>query len=216
MTQSFTLHTGPDLGRASCRSHSHHSVPKLIAVTGGPGAGKTAVLHMAVNSFCSHVAFLPEAATLLFSGGFWRRTSEGAIASAQKAIFTTQRELERIFIQDSLGDFGLCDRGTVDGLAYWPENLGDYWQAMGTTREQELNRYAAVIHLRTPRMASAYNHDNPSRTEDRELAEKIDEKIFHAWDGHPNRVLIEDAEDFQRKTEQALSAIKRIMEGIKE
>jgi hypothetical protein len=43
---------------------------RLVAVTGGPGAGKTAVLELAARSLCEHVAILLEAATIVFGGGF--------------------------------------------------------------------------------------------------------------------------------------------------
>ena len=65
----------------------------LIVLTGGPGAGKTAVLEMLRRVVCPHVAILPESAGILFSGGFWRGTSIDAHKSAQRAIFHVQREL---------------------------------------------------------------------------------------------------------------------------
>ena len=35
---------------------------RLVVITGGPGAGKTAVLEVARTAFCQHVQVLPEAA----------------------------------------------------------------------------------------------------------------------------------------------------------
>ena len=58
----------------------------------------------------------------------------------------------------------LCDRGTVDGLAYWP-GPESFWDHVATTLEQQLARYDAVIHLRTPSAANGYNQSNPLRTE---------------------------------------------------
>jgi hypothetical protein len=46
---------------------------KRVVLTGGPGAGKTAVLELARQYFCKHVLVLPEAAGILFGGGFPRR-----------------------------------------------------------------------------------------------------------------------------------------------
>ena len=69
-------------------------------LTGGPGAGKTAVLELALRSLCKHVAVLPEAAAIVFGGGFPRRTSVPARKAAQRAIFHVQRESERLVLED--------------------------------------------------------------------------------------------------------------------
>ena len=60
-------HVTPALRRGSqpCQCvHDAHGA-RLIAVTGGPGAGKSAVLELAARSFCAHVGILPEAATVV-------------------------------------------------------------------------------------------------------------------------------------------------------
>ena len=38
---------------------------RRVALTGGPGAGKTAVLELIRQSFCEHVKVLPEAAAIV-------------------------------------------------------------------------------------------------------------------------------------------------------
>ena len=53
----------------------------------------------------------------------------------------------------------LCDRGTVDGEAYWP-GPGDLWSAVGATLPEQLERYGAVIRLRTPSLEGGYNQGN--------------------------------------------------------
>src|SRR5688572_16643689 len=101
----------------ACSCAAVHT-PKRIVLTGGPGAGKTAVLELIRHAFCPHVVVLPESAGLLFSGGFPRRSDEGARRAAQRAIYYVQRELEAAAeaLQPAVL---LCDRGTVDGVAYW-------------------------------------------------------------------------------------------------
>ncbi len=130
-------------------------------MTGGPGAGKTAVLELVRHSLCEHVKVLPEAAGIVFGGGFPRSPSDQSKRAAQRAIFYVQRELEAAVEDDGLA-IVLCDRGTVDGGAYWP-GPGDLWTATGTTLDDQLARYHAVIHLRTP--IRGYNHRNPLRVE---------------------------------------------------
>lgn len=43
-------------------------VPRRVVLTGGPGAGKTAVLELIRLFFCEHVKTLPEAAGIVFGG----------------------------------------------------------------------------------------------------------------------------------------------------
>src|SRR5437868_985505 len=132
----------------ACSKTEHD--PKLIVLTGGPGAGKTAALELIKKSFCEHVQILPEAASILFSGGFQRKDSEPARRGIQRAIFHVQRELERIALEERNSAIVLCDRGTLDGLAYWTGDEPSFLKSFDISLESELNRYQAVIHLRTP------------------------------------------------------------------
>lgn len=197
-------------GTALCDCNQADHEGRLIAVTGGPGAGKTAVLAVARQLFCSHVTIVPEAATILFGGGFWRGPSPAARQAAQRAIFTVQRELERILQDDRLAAIGLCDRGTVDGAAYWPGDPDDFFRQMGTTRGAELKRYGAVVHLRTPRPES-YVKTNPSRIESATEAAAIDERILAAWRGHPKRVIVEASDAFEDKIAATLRVIRDLL-----
>ena len=68
----------------------------LIQIAGGPGAGKTAVLELAKRDLGRHVQILPEAASIVFGGGFPRLKDDVARRSAQRAIYHVQNELEVI------------------------------------------------------------------------------------------------------------------------
>ncbi len=190
----------------ACAQTGHE--PRLVVLTGGPGAGKTAVLELARKNFCEHIAVLPEAASIIFSGGFWRRESIPARKAAQRAIYYVQRELERIVGGERASAIALCDRGTLDGLAYWPHSDESFFEELGTTREEELLKYAAVIHLRTPAAAGGYNHNNPVRVESASQAAEIDRRIVNAWDGHPKRVIVESTQDFLIKAATAIDLIR--------
>lgn len=100
----------------------------------------------------------------------------------------------------------LCDRGTIDGLAYWPGDASAFWRDTGTSYEAELARYHAVIHLRTP-PARDYNHTNPIRTESASEAAAVDERILAAWAPHPRRYIVESTTDFLDKIVRVLSII---------
>lgn len=180
---------------------------KRIVLTGGPGAGKTAVLELVRQHFCRHIDVLPEAASILFLGGFRRGKSLDARAAAQRAIFSVQRELEAVADAESEGAIVLCDRGTLDGLAYWP-GPGDFFGQIGVDRDQERLRYHAVLHLRTPALANGYNLSNPARIESAAEAAAVDERIALAWSGHPRRFFVESTDDFMKKAQTAIELLR--------
>ena len=127
-----------DAGTSTENTVVFATVARLTVLTGGPGAGKTAVLELVRRSLCRHVKILPESAGIVFGGGFPRDDDAECRRAAQRAIFHVQKELE------ATGDahnpaIVLCDRGTVDGLAYWPGPPGDFWTSTATTRRVRMS-----------------------------------------------------------------------------
>jgi predicted ATPase len=188
-----------------CDCRDRH-VPRRVVLTGGPGAGKTAVLELIRLFFCEHVKTLPEAAGIVFGGRFPRSNSPPLRQAAQRAIYHIQRELESVAETENAAVV-LCDRGTVDCAAYWTGE-GDLFSAVGTTRAVEMARYEAVIHLRTPTSPHAYNRDNPLRLESIEEAAAIDVQISAQWSDHPRRFVVEPTEDFLHKAAKALALLR--------
>ena len=188
-----------------CDCRARHTQRRVV-LTGGPGAGKTAVLELIRLFFCEHVKTLPEAAGIVFGGRFPRSDSPPLRQAAQRAIFHIQRELESVADTENAAVV-LCDRGTVDCAAYWTGD-SDLFSSVGTTRATELARYDTVIHLRTPNSPHAYNRDNPLRLESIEEAAAIDARIALQWSEHPRRFLVEPTEDFLQKAAQALALLR--------
>lgn len=182
---------------------------RRIVLTGGPGAGKTAALELIRQSLCKHLQILPEAAGVLFGGGFPRGGLAGQRRAAQRAIYFVQRELEASVESENVAIL-LCDRGTVDGEAYWP-GPGDLWGSLGTTRESELRRYDAVIHIRTPGSHLGYNRQNPLRIEDGIEALAIDDRIATAWSQHPRRYIVEPTLQFIDKAVRVIDILRTEM-----
>jgi predicted ATPase len=199
------------LGTQNCRCCGEDHEPRLIVVTGGPGAGKTAVLEMARRTFCEHVGFLPEAATVVFGGGFPRGSFEAARCAAQRAIFCVQREMETVVVAAREVDFALCDRGTLDGAAYWPTSPELFWKQLGSSPERELARYHAVVHLETPPADNGYNQDNPLRIESAAEAQVIDRRIAELWSEHPRLHVVPSTDDFLDKTITALEILRTLI-----
>ena len=191
-----------------CACATRHT-RKRIVLTGGPGAGKTAVLELVRQEFCPHVQILPEAAGIVFGGGFPRGGSLEWRRGAQRAIFFVQRELESTGEADNAA-IALCDRGTVDGAAYWP-GPESFWDSVGTTIERELSRYDAVIHLRTPPIDGGYNHTNPLRVESAVAAAEIDARLLKIWEGHPRRFIVPPSPDFLEKAVRTVEILKAEM-----
>lgn len=184
----------------------------LIVLTGGPGAGKTAILEMAKKTICEEIAFLPEAASIVFGGGFWRLPSISAKRCAQTAIYGIQREMEKMVIAEEKWQIGICDRGSLDGLAYWPLSEESFWEMNQSSLKNEYLKYRAVIHLRTPSANLGYNNQNPLRTENATEARKIDDRIFQIWKDHPEYNSIESSESFITKAQKAMMLITKYKE----
>jgi predicted ATPase len=178
---------------------------RRIVLTGGPGAGKTAVLEMMRKTLCEHVKIVPEAASIVFGGGFPRGDTLEQRRAGQRAIFYIQRELEAAMMPENAA-VALCDRGTIDGAAYWP-GPAELWTAVGTTLDEQLARYHAVIHLRTPPLES-YNHQNPLRVESAIEAAEIDARIAAAWAKHPRRFEVQSMADFLAKVARVVEIIR--------
>jgi predicted ATPase len=203
--------TSLQVGARTCACPPPTGPPRLIAVTGGPGAGKTAVLELARLQLCQHVAVLPEAAGVLFGGGFPRMADHPSRRCAQRAMFHVQRQLERLAIEQGTFHAVLCDRGTLDGIAYWPGTAEAWCTDLGTTLADERGRYSAVIHLRPPGDAQGYNHDNHLRTESSDEAGRIDDRILAAWEGHAKLGRVDRSDDFVEKTSRALALLHRAL-----
>lgn len=187
---------------------------KLIVITGGPGAGKTALLEFVRKIYCKHVAILPESASILFGGGFWRLESDSSRNSAQIAIFHVQKQMEELVIGENKWLVGLCDRGTLDGLAYWRGSEESFFKKIQTDKQTEIQKYFGVIHLSSPDEGHGYNHKNPIRNESAKLAGEIDKKIQGIWSTHPNYVRIESTDSFIEKLQlsgRALNEMTKVL-----
>ena len=140
--------------------------PGTIVVTGGPGGGKTTALDLFQRELKSRVKIVPEAATLLFGHGLGRDVGDGRPLPLQRSIYRMQTGLEDIFRDCYPERLLICDRGTLDGLAYWPGDEADYFASLATTYEREAARYGAVIFFQS---AAIHGEDvrsnNPYRSE---------------------------------------------------
>ena len=192
-------------GSHACRCSKTRHDPKLVVPTGGPGGGKTAILEMARRYFCHHVVLLPESASIVFGGGFPRLATPEATRAAQRAIFAVQREMERVAL-DARPAVVLCDRGSLDGVAYWPGTRRDFCEQFGIRIEHELARYAAVIHVEVPSSAGEYEK-NRIRRENVAQARMLDRRIARTWKAHPRHLLVSAQAGFLDKLACAIGLL---------
>ncbi|MEW6431174.1 MAG: AAA family ATPase [Myxococcota bacterium] len=183
-----------------------------VVVTGGPGGGKTTAADLFRRELAGQVIVVPESATLLFSGGFPRAKEAGAVRAAQRAIFEVQRSLEDVTEAAHPECVLLCDRGTVDGAAYWPGTPADFFSAMGTSLDAELRRYDAVLFFES---AAVGNHpiegNNPVRVETHAEAAALDKRLFEVWSRHPRFTFVKHRGSFFRKMTEGFDALARIV-----
>ena len=182
-----------------------------IVLSGGPGGGKTTAADLFRREIGDRVIIVPEAATILFEGGFPRTHDPVALKITQTAIFHVQRHLEDVQAAMYPDRTLLCDRGTVDGAAYWPGEPSGYFKAVGTTLKDELKRYDVVIFFETAAAGGAsIEGGNRVRTETLEEAVELDSKLRSLWSQHPNFILVPHNPSFFKKISFGLAA----MEGI--
>ena len=171
-----------------------------VVITGGPCSGKSTVLDLLSREWNDRVTIVPEAATLLLSGGWplpgkdveW---SESWRDEFQKTIVQVQISLEEIYRTSALQKghkLLVLDRGILDGAAYYDESE-DFFAATGLAERSCLERYEAVIHLESlassnPGLYSKGN--NAFRFEGLEEAIPLEHRTRRAWQDHPNHQLI--------------------------
>ena len=187
---------------------------KKIALTGGPGGGKSTAAELFKLEYKDFISLVPEVATLLFRGGYPRVDSPHVVESIQKSIFHVQNNIEDTYATLFPHHTLLCDRGTVDGGAYWPMGPEDFYKTMGTTLKKELERYDAVIFFETAAAGGlAIDLGNPVRNEDQRKAIEIDLRLNALWSQHPNFVYIKNEPSFLQKILGGIRAMDELVKG---
>ena len=188
---------------------------KKIVLTGGPCAGKTTLTQVIAKVFHLEVVVVPEAASLLFSGGFPRWQLPDAIEATQRAIYHVQSGLEAAYSAKYPDKILVLDRGTIDGAAYWTKGPEDFFLKLGTSLQDELDRYDRVIYLE-----SAAEQDyltnvklNPNRNESWEEAHRLDILTEQLWSRHPRMSLVKNQKSFGVKISEVLASISETIRG---
>lgn len=187
-----------------------------VVVTGGPGGGKTTALDLFRRELCDKLAIVPEAATVLFSSGITRCADERVLRRVQKTIYSLQKNLEDIQEKAYPNRLLVCDRGSLDGLAYWPGTDDEFFDEINSDFKREMLRYDAVIFFES---AAASGRDissnNPVRNESSERAAELDRKLQNIWSRHPNFYFVASSESFVRKIMFGIMTIENVISRYK-
>jgi predicted ATPase len=187
-----------------------------IVVTGGPGGGKTTAADLFRREIGERVVVVPEAATLLYSGGFPRSREVHAQRSAQQAIYAVQRHLEDVQSALYPERILLCDRGTIDGTAYWPGDAASFFAAVDSSEAAELARYDAVIFFESAAVGGmGIEGGNPMRVESNEEAVHLDRVLRAAWSKHARFVVVPHNPSFVKKILFGLAALESLVAQLR-
>lgn len=183
---------------------------RKLAITGGPSGGKTTLIENLQRDLGHQIAVVPEAASILYRGGFPRRKGILRQKHIQRAIYFTQYELEGLVHDENLDKLIICDRGSLDSNAYWPEDGTQFLDSVNSNLVSEIARYDWVLHLDTA-PEEHYDSENPIRTETFSEAQRLNDRILKAWEQHPNRWIIHHQSDFFGKMSLCMKIIRMLL-----
>ena len=194
-------------------NHNNHRC--RIVLTGGPGGGKTTAADLFRREIGERVVIVPEAATMMFQGGFPRCQDEYAVHAAQRAIYHVQKNLEDVQAVEYPGRILLCDRGTIDGAAYWPGETEGFFEEMATTFDEELKRYDGVIFFESAAVGGlSIEGGNPSRNESVEEAAALDSALREIWSCHPNFRVVPHQQSFLHKISSGFEILEEMLTSL--
>lgn len=183
-----------------------------IVLTGGPGGGKTTAADLFRREIGERVVVVPEAATLLFSGGFPRTIDARARRAAQQAIYHVQTQLENVQSALYPDRVLLCDRGTIDGAAYWPDDPAGFFAAVGSSEPAELARYDAVLFFESAAVGNiSIEGGNPTRVETNAEAVALDARLRALWSKHPRFAVVPHHPSFVKKIMLGLALLDSLV-----
>ncbi len=183
-----------------------------IAVSGGPGGGKTTAIDLYRREIGPEIVVVPEAATILYSGGFPRESETSVQKSTQKAIYHVQKNLEDAYASYYSSRVLLCERGTLDGAAYWPGSMNSFMQDLGTSYEEELSRYDAILFFETAAVGGmGIEGGNPTRIETLKEAVALDKKLQKVWSKHPHFRFVPHQKSFLQKIQFAMKELTEMI-----
>lgn len=197
----------------------------LIALTGGPCAGKSTGLSKIVQdltSFGKIVLTIEETATQVINSG--ANPNLGGIKAFEKLIMKIQHAKEIAFkeyavsvIKDTEQDVVIIfDRGLPDCKVYMDDSMYDeILNELGLTDISTLDFYDGAMHLVTAAKGAKEfytTENNKARRESVDEAVEIDDKTLKVWNGH-NHLRVIDNENvyFTQKINNLIKEVHSLL-----
>src|SRR5688572_23980345 len=138
---------------------------RRVAISGGPGGGKSTVCAAILRELGSRVVVVPEVATHLLGGFFPGIQGPDDRRAVQRAIYHVQVNLEAVHRARAADDVVLVfDRGVIDGAAYWPDGCEAFFANVCGDASVARQTYDAVVFLESAaRGGLAIDSDNVAR-----------------------------------------------------
>jgi predicted ATPase len=186
---------------------------RRVAISGGPGGGKSTVAAAVAREFAERVVVVPEVATHLLGGFFPGISGPDDRRAVQRAIYHVQVNLEAVHRARCTGDTVLVfDRGVIDGAAYWPDGTDAFFSNVCGDPAAARERYDAVLFLESAAQGGlAIDSGNSARTEQVIEAARLDALLYELWSPHPRFRFVAHTTTFESKVETALEALRELI-----
>lgn len=199
-----------------------------IVLTGGPCAGKTTTMAKVIEHFSARgykVFAIPEVPTIFTQAGMnYLTPNADYFFAGEKGTLEVQMQFEDSFyaMAKTLDEPVLIvsDRGTMGISSYMkPADWQRLLALLGTSDEELLGRYDAIIHLKSAahgaeKYYNTFTNAQRYETADEEglrIARMLDDNELKAWTPHPYHTIIETNDDFDYKMQQVIETIENIL-----
>lgn len=118
-----------------------------IAVTGKPDVGKTTIIRIIECEYPNLVVAGADALRAIKHNVFPDSKSNASRRCYQKALYHLQFEIEEATRHENPNKLLLCDHGSLDLIALWPDSAESFFSELGTSLKNELERYDFVLQI---------------------------------------------------------------------
>lgn len=158
---------------------------KRIVVSGAPCSGKTSFIRYMQEKHPGIIT-IPEIASMIKATGMSYKEEEERIGF-QNVVCELQKKIERLIVENNFNrncNAILCDRGTVDTIAFYPSSFFSN-QMVNLCDEDFL--YDSVIFFELPDRCELYDMlkaGNIYRDEDFNASVELEKKLLELWKQH--------------------------------
>jgi 3-dehydroquinate synthetase/MoaA/NifB/PqqE/SkfB family radical SAM enzyme/nucleoside-diphosphate-sugar epimerase/radical SAM superfamily enzyme YgiQ (UPF0313 family)/predicted NBD/HSP70 family sugar kinase/adenine/guanine phosphoribosyltransferase-like PRPP-binding protein len=192
---------------------SEGNAKKRIVLTGGVYGGKTTFLRRIAAETKDEIVCLPEVVPSLIEGGikvnpdsYIEQVYVQRLIYILKYLFEVQTSL--MYPEKTI----LCERGTLDGIAWWPGRTIEFENEFGGV-ESELERYRHVIFVESVASTDHAKDQLKKRYENVKQARAIDQTLNKVWRHHDSFYMVYH-EDWDRKTTELDNLVAFLYEMI--